>query len=63
MSGPPIAASDALTAIVSVVDAERQCCRFLRFQITVEADEGPVCLDVTGPSGTREFLDNLAISG
>ena len=39
-----------------MIDAERQCCRFLRFQVTVERDEGPIVLDVTGPPGTREFL-------
>jgi hypothetical protein len=39
-----------------MVDAERQCCRFLRFVVTVDADEGPVSMDLTGPAGTREFL-------
>lgn len=51
--------SDTLAMIVRVVDAERQCCRFLRFSITIEADGGPVVLDVTGPAGTREFLEGL----
>ena len=31
----------------------------LRFQITVEPDGGPIWLELTGPSGTREFLDAL----
>jgi hypothetical protein len=48
-----------LKAIAEVVDAERQCCRFLTFAITVEPDGGPVWLGVTGPPGTREFLDAL----
>jgi hypothetical protein len=51
--------ADALRAIAATVDAERQCCRFLRFQITVEPDGGPIWLELTGPSGTREFLDAL----
>jgi hypothetical protein len=38
------------------VEAERHCCRFLRFTITVEPDDGPVTLDFTGPQGTREFV-------
>jgi hypothetical protein len=50
------ATSETLSAIVAMVDAERQCCRFLRFQLTLEPDEGPVRLDVTGPAGTQEFL-------
>ncbi len=51
--------SDTLAAIARVVDAERRCCRFLRFHITVEADGGPIWLELTGPSGTREFLSAL----
>jgi hypothetical protein len=50
---------DTFGAIVRAVDAERQCCRFLRFQITVEPDGGPVWLALTGPPGTREFISAL----
>jgi hypothetical protein len=53
------ATEDILRAIAHVIDAERQCCRFLRFVVTVEPDGGPVSLDVTGPTGTRDFLDAL----
>ena len=45
-----------LLEIARVVDAERQCCRFLQFTITVEPDEGPVTVELTGPPGTRDFL-------
>ena len=41
------------------IDAERQCCRFLRFQLVVEQDGAPMTLDVTGPAGTKEFLSYL----
>lgn len=34
------AASDTLQAITSTMDAERQCCRFLQFQLTIEPDGG-----------------------
>lgn len=51
--------ADALSAILETVDAERQCCRFLRFDITVEPDGGPIWLELTGPPGTREFLSAL----
>jgi hypothetical protein len=51
--------SDTLAAIARVVDAERRCCRFLRFRITVEPDDGPMLLELTGPPGTREFVDAL----
>ena len=53
------AADDILPAIASVIDAERRCCRFLRFQVTVEPDGGQVWLELTGPAGTGEFLSAL----
>jgi hypothetical protein len=53
------ASSETLRQIATVIDAERQCCRFLQFQLTVEPDEGPIWLAVSGPSGTREFLASL----
>jgi hypothetical protein len=48
-----------LETIARVVDAERRCCRFLQFRITVEPDGGPIWLDLTGPPGTREYLTAL----
>lgn len=50
------AEDDVLAAVARTVDAERHCCRFLQFTITVAPDEGPVTLDLSGPPGTREFL-------
>ena len=47
---------EILLDVARTVDAERQCCRFLQFTVTVEPDEGPITLDLTGPAGTREFL-------
>jgi hypothetical protein len=46
-------------AIGRAVDAERRCCRVLRFAIVVEPDEGPIVLELTGPPGTREFVAAL----
>jgi hypothetical protein len=50
---------DILAIIARTVEAERQCCRFLRFQITVEQDGGPISLELSGPPGTREFISAL----
>jgi hypothetical protein len=50
---------DVLSALAATIDAERQCCRFLRFEITVEPDGGPISLSLSGPPGTREFLSAL----
>ena len=50
---------DILPRLLQVVDGERKCCRFLRFEVTLEPDLGPIWLTVTGPAGTREFLAAL----
>ena len=52
-------ANGLLSDIAAVVDAERQCCRFLQFDLKVEQDGGPVALSLTGPPGTREFVSAL----
>ena len=53
------AGDGVLEAIVNVIDLERQCCRFLRFQLTVEPDERSIWLEFTGPPGAREFLAGM----
>ena len=50
---------DTLATIARAVDAERRCCRFLRFVITVEPDGGAVSLELSGPPGTRDFIAAL----
>lgn len=56
-------ANGLLAEIAAVVDAERRCCRFLRFGLVVEPGDGPVELEVTGPEGTAEFLSDLVGAG
>jgi len=53
------AEDDALFTIARAVNAERQYCRFLRFDVTVEPDSGPISLEPPGPPGTCEFLSAL----
>jgi hypothetical protein len=53
------ATDETLALIMKMVEAERRCCRFLRFHITVDPDEGPVSVELTGPAGTREFVAAL----
>ena len=48
-----------LAEIAAVIEAERQCCRFLQFTLIVEPDDGPMTLDLIGPAGTRDFLTSL----
>ena len=54
--------ADLLALVARAIDAERRCCRFLRFRLTVDPDEGPVVLELTGPEGTRDFLTALLAS-
>jgi hypothetical protein len=39
------------------VGNERRCCPFLTFTIDLAASGGPVWVSITGPDGTRAFLD------
>jgi hypothetical protein len=50
---------ETLSSIARAVEAERHCCRFLCFTLTVEPDEGQFTLDLTGRQGTREFVAAL----
>ena len=45
-----------LAELSHVIEQEKTCCGFLRFQVTVEPNDGPIAFDVTGPEGTREML-------
>ena len=47
-------AFDELTRWISL---ERHCCPFLRFTTELTPDAGAIRLQLTGPAGTREFLD------
>jgi hypothetical protein len=44
-----------------MIQAERKCCQFLQFHLTVSAAGGPIALELTGPAGTREFLDAMFV--
>jgi hypothetical protein len=52
-------AAETLHAIAAAIEAERHCCRFLRFELAVEPDEGPLVLTLSGPPGAREFVAAL----
>jgi hypothetical protein len=48
--------AEDLSAVMTMVDQERRCCRFLQFDVRVEPDSGPVWVALSGPPGTRDFL-------
>ena len=51
-----VAEGDTLAAIARTVDAERQCCRFLHFTVTVEPDDGPLRSISPARQGRGSFL-------
>jgi hypothetical protein len=53
--------SDAATlrTIAEVIAAESRCCPFLQFDLSVPPAQGNVSLAISGPKGTRAFLEAL----
>jgi len=45
-----------LTLAAELMIAERECCPFLKFQLTAEPQMGELTLQITGPAGTKEFV-------
>lgn len=48
-----------ISELANLIRLERECCLFLRFNLTVEADKGPIWLELTGPQGTKDFLTSI----
>jgi hypothetical protein len=48
-----------LAVAAELIAAERECCPFLRFELTAEPAMGPVTVRMTGPAGTKEFLKSI----
>ena len=51
-------APDLFARLGPIIDAERHCCRFLRFAIMADQECGSVAVEVTGPAGTADFLES-----
>jgi hypothetical protein len=49
----------SITGLAQLITFERECCPFLQFKLRVEAANGPVWLELSGPEGTKEFLKSL----
>ena len=50
-----------LAVVADLIQAERECCPFLTFELTAQPKMGPLLLRVTGPSGTKQFLKTLFV--
>ena len=49
--------ADAFEDVARFVANEQKCCPFVAFAMELSPDGGPLWLRLTGPAGTREFLD------
>lgn len=52
---------ESLAILAELVQLEARCCAFLRFELRVSAGTGLLELDLTGPPGTRAFLEQLEL--
>lgn len=53
---------DWTSKIYEFVAAERRCCSFFRIEVTFEPGLGLVWLTLTGPDGTRQFIEHTFVS-
>ena len=49
---------DSLSRLTGYIASERRCCSFLRFELSVEPDGGPIWLRLTGPEPVRRFVQD-----
>jgi hypothetical protein len=47
-----------LALVADLMIAERECCPFLTFHLTAEPQQGALTLRITGPEGTKQFLQS-----
>ncbi len=48
--------SSMLVDMVELIVLERLCCPFLKFELTVPEENGPIRLKITGREGAKKFL-------
>lgn len=49
----------SIALVTELIIAERECCPFLKFELSLEPGMGPVSVRMTGPAGTKEFLKSI----
>jgi hypothetical protein len=47
---------DWFAILAELIIAERECCRFLKFELRADPQMGPLTVRITGPDGTKAFL-------
>jgi len=51
--------NEIIDELTTLIQLERSCCQFLEFNLRVLPEQGPIWLELSGPNGTKEFLDCL----
>lgn len=51
--------AELIPDLAKLIQLEHECCSFLTFRLTVGEGDGPVLLEITGPSGTKKFLAEI----
>ncbi len=51
--------NEIIDELTTLIQLERSCCQFLEFNLRVLPEQGPIWLELSGPEGTKEFLDSL----
>lgn len=49
----------SIAELADLITSEHLCCAFLRFNLIVEPGDGPIWLELSGPDGTKDFLNSL----
>jgi len=49
----------SIALVAELIIAERECCPFLKFEMSLEPAMGPINVRMTGPAGTKEFLKSI----
>lgn len=52
---------DALGLLLELITAERMCCPFLQFRLETGPADALTRLTITGPPGSRTFLETLRL--
>lgn len=51
-----------LREVLDLIAAERACCPFLKFRLQTGPGTAPTRLTITGPAGSRAFLESLGLA-
>ena len=51
--------SEWASKLLKLINAERQCCQFLKFELSFEPEQGPIWLRVRGSARVKAFLESM----